>query len=537
MAYDPRLAADDFRRFASEHGLSYAEGGAIPRATFALMRESSTSNIVAGELPGSLNGFVADFAYEVREGDEKVSHHTLVLLTRVPETIGFIPRLFCQDASRHTLVDRTVGLLNVFRTTELESLSFNARYRVGVDRDQDEVWVRQLFDPVFIDWLADRAPEGCFFELMEGVLCVSSAEMAGAPGAVDRLCAFAATVAERLRSEVDEHEGLPIAPRANTERTARGQARLDRAVAQVHFESPPADVRSAAKRFRPVARRRPSPWIFALGLSAIVLLLPVGFFVVFLVAAFHLKGGPALALGGALLLAGVLVLMPISIRSFVRSSSITWAFDAFLRGYATSRSLTTVDARLYHASHPRLRLPGVAQRVLSGPLPGGAGDGTLVIGRDPAGRRTQLTASRAAVLHAAPFARLPVVSVSPRASHDGSAVLGGFLLRDVHGLTRPPTPPPAAAGDPTGRLRERFDVVVDEAADPAALRALLSPDLVDWLTTRAAGAELGFTLEGGDLVLFTQETPIIDWTATDLDRFCADLAYVRDKALSLGAAG
>ena len=37
---------------------------------------------------------------------------------------------------------------------------------------QDAGWIRELFSPALIDWLVEEAPEGLYFELNEGWLCV-----------------------------------------------------------------------------------------------------------------------------------------------------------------------------------------------------------------------------------------------------------------------------------------------------------------------------------------------------------------------------
>jgi hypothetical protein len=545
MVSEGQDAAGELRRFAEQHDLTYAVGGELPRATYALIRSrSSTGMMVSGSLPGGLEGLVADRSYQVRSGDETVAHHSLVLIARVPETVGFAPMLLCQDASAgggmFDLLVGPHGPLKLFREIELESIKFNGRYRVGIGRAQDENWVRQLFDPVFVDWLADRAPEGCFFELMNGVLCASSSEDPSSSGAIERLCAFAAYVAKRLRSEVSEQEGLPGLAPAAVPTLERAQRSLDAQVDRVRFETAPADVRSAAKRYRSLARRRPITWIFAFGLSLVVMVLPVGFLTILVASMVHVSGGVSVGIGGALLLASLLVFVPLGVHSLVRSMSTMWGFEAFIRGYAATRGLESVDAARYRADHARLRLPGVAVRVLSGQLPGGEGPADIVVTKDTTGRRKGQRgneAARAVVLRGTPDGAFPLLAVTPRGTEQGYEALGGFLVGNVKVLRRPAQKSSVAlSGGIDDRIREHFEIVADDRDDPRTVTALLSSDVAETLLSADSSGPLGIYVQTPELVVFTSQSDQIEWSAADFDRLCQTAGLLRGRLIQAAQA-
>ena len=82
----------------------------------------------------------------------------------------------------------------------------NERYRIKTGRGQDQAWLRELFTPVFVDWLAHSAVDKFSFELVNGLLCVSVADRLNTAKDLDWLGTAAAYVAGRLRAEVAEEQ-------------------------------------------------------------------------------------------------------------------------------------------------------------------------------------------------------------------------------------------------------------------------------------------------------------------------------------------
>ena len=52
-----------------------------------------------------------------------------------------------------------------------ERALLDEKYEIFAGKDQDAIWLRQLFAPTFIVWLTESAPEKFAFELVDGTLC------------------------------------------------------------------------------------------------------------------------------------------------------------------------------------------------------------------------------------------------------------------------------------------------------------------------------------------------------------------------------
>lgn len=89
------------------------------------------------------------------------------------------------------------------REVELESSDFNDAYELRVSPEQDDVRLRELFDPRTIVWLADH-PLRPHFELRAGFLVVYVPGYLEDLGRVVWLLDAAERLADRVRSEITE---------------------------------------------------------------------------------------------------------------------------------------------------------------------------------------------------------------------------------------------------------------------------------------------------------------------------------------------
>ena len=167
-------------------------------------RDGSNTVLKEGELAPGLEGVVCEHVF----ADATSRQEATVVVTSVPETVAYMPALVCRD--RATLGAEPAQLpAERWMPVELESAEFNRRYRLLTLAGQDPGWVRELFSPALIAWLADRAPAGLSFELNEGHLVVAQPGPPGGAGAVDGLVSAAAELRTRLRAEALEEEAEP----------------------------------------------------------------------------------------------------------------------------------------------------------------------------------------------------------------------------------------------------------------------------------------------------------------------------------------
>ena len=196
--------------YADQRGLQWQRNGAIPPST-PLLRRGDTRRVdemFAGKLPGGLNGDLALYTYEERSssgsGQAKELHHFTVVVSDLPGMEARLPGLFVQRRSGFRFLD---GAEDVFRKTErveLESEALDRKCEIFADRRCDANWLRQLFSPVFVGFLAEGSPAGFAFEIENGTLCVNVNRHRDKAAELDQLCEAAATVAKRIIDEASE---------------------------------------------------------------------------------------------------------------------------------------------------------------------------------------------------------------------------------------------------------------------------------------------------------------------------------------------
>jgi hypothetical protein len=170
---------------------SFSPGPVTPLLT----RGSTISPAYAGPLADGIEGVIGPFAYE------RFKYNAV--FARIPASQPFVPRLSCDRKGRN-VSDVHYGF--EVRSSRLwtESIRLNDRFEVKVSPFQDDNWLRQLFAPTFVDWLADSSPPDFSFELAYGSLfCSVESDKPDTQG-LTALWDGAAMVARRIHEESHE---------------------------------------------------------------------------------------------------------------------------------------------------------------------------------------------------------------------------------------------------------------------------------------------------------------------------------------------
>jgi hypothetical protein len=184
-----------YRALAQARGLQEAGNFSPGPLTPLLTRGSTIERAWSGQLTAAVDGVVGPFAYGRFEYN--------AVFARIPASQQFVPRLSCDRKGRN-VTDTHYGF--EIRSSRLwtESIRLNDRFEVKVSPYQDDNWLRQLFSPQLVDWLADSSPLDFSFELAYGSLfCTVESDEPDA----EALTAFwdgAATVAKRIHDESHE---------------------------------------------------------------------------------------------------------------------------------------------------------------------------------------------------------------------------------------------------------------------------------------------------------------------------------------------
>ena len=187
--------------FAAEHGLQplgeFSAGPLTPLLVEA--KGGSLEPAARGRSPTSVDGVVGHLAYTRNK-----TFRFNVALAEVPGSTEFVPRLFCIRHGRSTRDDEFYGFEARHSKLWTESAALNERYAVSTSPYQDPTWLRHLFSPAFIDWLATEPPGDFSFELAYGALLGSVEEDYPDAAGLEALCRATAHVAERIRAECEE---------------------------------------------------------------------------------------------------------------------------------------------------------------------------------------------------------------------------------------------------------------------------------------------------------------------------------------------
>jgi hypothetical protein len=208
---DSRAAQDFYRAYAAERGLSTGGGrGSLPPATSLLRRgvRRYTNRAFAGKLAGRVDGVLALYTYETETTDSKGNrqtqyHHFTVALVEVPGASAFISHLAAQRRAGFRFLDKAEDVFRTRQRMEHESEVLDQRFEIFIGNDDDMNRARQIFSPVFIDYLA-HLDEKIGFEMEGGMLLVEVKGHHDDAAEFDRVCEAAATISERIGEEVGE---------------------------------------------------------------------------------------------------------------------------------------------------------------------------------------------------------------------------------------------------------------------------------------------------------------------------------------------
>lgn len=202
---------DFFSAYASARGLTRTATGGLPPST-PLLRKGDrrhAEQIMNGTLPGGLPGAVALYTYEVEtrdsDGDRDTDYYRFtVVLHDLPQAATKVADLHCQRRSGFQFMDSAEDAFRRMERLELESHALDERYEIFYGAGDDQNWMKQVFEPSFIVWLAEEAPENFAFELSAGSLCVNTKGHRDSAADLDAICEAAGRVARRLAEEAAE---------------------------------------------------------------------------------------------------------------------------------------------------------------------------------------------------------------------------------------------------------------------------------------------------------------------------------------------
>src|SRR5262249_38336616 len=210
---DSRSEDAFFEQYAAARQMAVEDGHRhLPEETPLLTKgdDRYAVRLLEGPLGDGVAGLLALYTYEEKssdgDGNESTSsYHYTVGIAEVPQCLYHAPELYCRRKFGFHALDGLEDLFRSKKRVEFESQKLTERYEIFANPDlQDFNWLRQLFSPSFIVWLAESAPEKFAFELVGGHLCCYVSGFKKDAAHLDAMRAATATVATRLREESTE---------------------------------------------------------------------------------------------------------------------------------------------------------------------------------------------------------------------------------------------------------------------------------------------------------------------------------------------
>lgn len=204
------------QEFADARGLVLREEQPYPGYVPAAQQPGPVKHAIwslAGELPGGAIGRLRHQAmFGKTLGVDVKGQHT-ILVSRIPESVGYVPMLCCRPDELTGGIYYWGGDQRERQSQRFESTELDRRFKVEVAPGQAQNWIYQLFSPSFIDWLAHTTPVDFGFKLDLGVLTCETPQWRGQagsldgevdPAALDLLLETGGRVSARIRDEVLE---------------------------------------------------------------------------------------------------------------------------------------------------------------------------------------------------------------------------------------------------------------------------------------------------------------------------------------------
>ncbi len=191
-----------YAALAAERGLELLPAAGVGQVTPLLVESTAGGQLAPaarGQIAEHTSGVVGHLAYKRNK-----TFRFNVALTEVPSSTPLVPRLFCIRQGRSTRDDEFYGFEARYSKLWTESTKLNERYTVTTGPYQDPVWMRRLFSPSFIDYLAHVEPGDFSFELAYGSLLGSVEEDEPDAAGLAALCDATAAVAARIARECEE---------------------------------------------------------------------------------------------------------------------------------------------------------------------------------------------------------------------------------------------------------------------------------------------------------------------------------------------
>lgn len=217
---DSKAADDFFDVYAESHNLELGGKTTLPTTTPLLRKGDKryAKRTLSGEIAPGTEGMLALFTYEEQttdaNGNQQTNYYEYTLgMTEVPQCVEHVPELYCQRKSGLRSLEKFEDLFRRSkRRVTLESTALGDRYEIFVSKDQSDIWLRRLFSPSFIVWLADSTPDKFAFELVGGTLVAYVKGHKEDTADLDAVAVATGAVAKRLRdvsAETGTMDGEP----------------------------------------------------------------------------------------------------------------------------------------------------------------------------------------------------------------------------------------------------------------------------------------------------------------------------------------
>ncbi len=209
---DSKAADDFFSVYADSRGLALGGRTNLPAATPLLRKgkDRYAKRTLSGQIAPGLDGMLALYTYEEQTTDSNgapsTDYYNYTLgMSEVAECVEHVPELYCQRKSGLRSLEKLEDAFRVNkRRVTLESEALSDRYEIFVRKDQDDIWLRRLFSPMFIVWMTESAPQKFAFELVGGTLVANVPGHKDDAAHLDGVAAATDAVAKRLRDESAE---------------------------------------------------------------------------------------------------------------------------------------------------------------------------------------------------------------------------------------------------------------------------------------------------------------------------------------------